>query len=89
MEHTYIGDAARKENIHRENAQHCKHRDKHGHQCVNGIFSRVKHETYTTVQKFEVSKIFKLCFWKKSLMLDLFDQIYSKDSDIVKYYYNV
>ncbi len=41
--------------------------------------------------KFVVGKIF-LCFWKKSLTLTkaaLFDQKYSKNSNIVNYYYNL
>jgi len=41
---------------------------------------------YTIIQKLGIDIIFS-CFWKYDH--DVFDQIYSKNSDIVKYYYNV
>ncbi len=46
---------------------------------------------FTVVQKFGVGKILKY-FWKNcfcSTRLHLFDQKYSKNSNIVKYYYNL
>ncbi len=48
---------------------------------------------YTVVQKFGVDKIF-YCFWKKAVMLTkdaftVFDQGYSKNSNIMEYYKNL
>ncbi len=44
---------------------------------------------YTTIQKFVVSKIEFFFIREVSYRLHLFDQRYNKNSQIMKYYYNL
>ncbi len=51
--------------------------------------NNILYNTVHYIQTFGVSTIFE-CFWKKSLMLTIyFIQRYSKNSNNVKYFYNL